>query len=253
MAHPTAEQEATRLTRAMIGEVERRRGGPGEKDSFAFNATAVDAMLRKAIERSGLPEREALRDVAAWCAGSESPIESVFSIQAYLDAGLESEEYMRVVSEAEARYAALGLQAAVGLSGFDLQLREECPEADNKEYRVDFLLEACLCVARPGRLGRALTSSLNVECDGRDGHEGWERQCEDNARTCDLMESGHPAVIRFPGRAILRHPGGCFRKAVRILFNGLPEPSFAAELADAVRPARRPFRGSSRDRLRLVV
>jgi hypothetical protein len=144
MAHPTAEQEATRLTRAMIGEVERRRGGPGEKDSFAFNATAVDAMLRKAIERSGLPEREALRDVAAWCAGSESPIESVFSIQAYLDAGLESEEYMRVVSEAEARYA------AVGLSGFDLQLREECPEADNKEYRVDFALGGCLCVARPG-------------------------------------------------------------------------------------------------------
>jgi len=147
MAHPTAEQEATRLTLAMIGEVERRRGGPGEKDSFAFNATAVDAMLRKAVERSGLPEREALRDVAAWCAGSESPIESVFSIQAYLDAGLESEEYMRVVSEAEARYAALGLQAAVGLSGFDLQLREGCPETD-KEYRVDFALEGCLCVAR---------------------------------------------------------------------------------------------------------
>ena len=40
-----------------------------------------------------------------------------------------------------------------------------------------------------------------------------DRQCEDNARTCDLMESGHPAVIRFPGRDILPNPGGCFRTA----------------------------------------
>ena len=40
-----------------------------------------------------------------------------------------------------------------------------------------------------------------------------DRQCEDDARTRDLMGSGHPAVVRFPGRDILLNPGGCFRTA----------------------------------------
>jgi len=86
-------------------------------------------------------------------------------------------------------------------------VNQQCPiSANNKKYRVDFLIEW-------------LDQKLIVECDGHEFHKATKEQARnDYVREQDLKLSGYD-LIRFAGTQIWEDPHECVEKSFQHMLN----------------------------------
>jgi len=211
----------------LLDEVAAVRGGLSATDEIAWRNEKAACEVERVIIESPLPPRKTIREIASWCAGVESPIEAVFATRSWLVLSMKLGGFAERVEKKEAEYLAHGLQAYVNVERIAPQ--RPCP-CDTTCFYVDFFLEVSVCAVpaedglRDHATGIFRTSGLIVECDGRDGHDGWEQRERDEMRTCLLVAGGYGPVVRFSGAQINGDPRGCVLIAADALLAQLPDP-----------------------------